>query len=342
MEGDLLPLFAHLGAVHVGGGELLGEGHHPGAGGRRGAHPLHMVAVQADTGAPGLPKDQQLGVEVVLQIRVLHRGDVVLPDIEKHRAGQLHPNHPAVLEGLAGHLHGQIVRPRRHRVPEVALEIQRLRRGQLGGPALHPVVGDDGGQQGALPVALSGQPGIHDGLDIIGRGGLALGAGDAGDPQRPGGMAVGPVGQEAHGLPDIGDPDAGQGDGGILPLADIGEGPLFHSGAEVLLLKFDPLADKEGVGDDQLGVTGHQGHRVGQVGGQRGRVRQQSMAEQELIIVPQGQTGSVGHTDSPPVNHFWEGRTRGPMWASAPTGACGAKAQGRGSSPPLLCRSCGA
>ena len=181
MEGDLLPLFAHLGAVHVGGGELLGEGHHPGACGRRGAHPLHMVAVQADAGALGLLEDQQLGVEVILQIGVLHRGNVVLPDVEEHRAGQLHPDHPAVLEGLAGYLHGQIIRPRRHRVPEVALEIQRLRRGQLGGPALHPVVGDDGGQQGALPVALSGQPGIHDGLNIIGRGGLALGAGDAGD-----------------------------------------------------------------------------------------------------------------------------------------------------------------
>ena len=94
-------------------------------------------------------------------------------------------------------------------------------------------------------------------------------------------MAVGPVGQEAHGLPDIGDPDAGQGDGGILPLADIGEGPCSIAEQRYSSLNLTPLQTKRVLGMTQLGVTGHQGHRVGQVGGQGGRVRQQSMAEQE-------------------------------------------------------------
>ena len=293
VEGDPVPLLADIGAVHVGGGELLGEGDHTGALLRGGAHLLHVVAVQVDAGVFGLLENQQLGVEVVLQIGVLHRGDVILPDVEEHRAGQLHPDHPAVLQRLAGHLHGQVVRPGGHGVEQVLLEIQRLRRGQLGGFALHPVVGDDGGQQGALPVVLPGQPGVHDGLEVVGRGGLALGAGDAGDLQRPGGVAEGPVGQQAHGLPDVGDLDAGQGHLRVGRLADVGKGPLPHGVPQVLGLELGPLADKQGVGDHHLGVAGHQRHRAGGVGGQGGIVRHQLVAEQQLIVVPQGETGSV-------------------------------------------------
>ena len=137
-------------------------------------------------------------------------------------------------------------------------------------------------------MALGDQPGVHDGLDIVGRGGLALGAGKAGDGQLPRGVAVGKVGQQAHGLPDVGDPQAGQGNVGVGLLADVRKGPAVHSLAEVILLEFGSLAHKKGVGNDHLGITGHQGHGSGQVGGDGSLVGQQVMAQQQLHIVAQG------------------------------------------------------
>ena len=159
----------------------------------------------------------------------------------------------------------------------------------------------------ALSRWLPRQPGVHDGLEVVGRGGLALGAGDAGDLQRPGGVAVGPVGQQAHGLPDVGDLDAGQGHLRVGRLADVGKGPLPHGVPQVLGLELRPLADKQGVGDHHFGVAGHQRHRAGGVGGQGGVVRQQLVAEQQLIVVPQGETGSV-HL----VHHLVWNRARDP------------------------------
>ena len=153
-----------------------------------------MVTVQIDAGGTGLPEDEEFGGKIVRPIGVLHRGDVVLADVEEHRAGQIHPDDPAVFEGLAGELHGHILAPGGHRVEEVPLEIQRLRSGELGGTALQPIVGDDGGEDGTLPQALTGSPSVHNGFDIVGRGGLALGTGNPGDGKAAGGMAVGVIG----------------------------------------------------------------------------------------------------------------------------------------------------
>lgn len=66
--------------------------------------------------------------------------------------------------------------PAAHRVGKVPLEIQGLRRGEVGLEALRAVVGVDGGDDAALRPALLRQILIQDILQIIGGGGLALGA----------------------------------------------------------------------------------------------------------------------------------------------------------------------
>ncbi len=173
-------------------------------------HPAGVVTVQIDAAHVGLGKDVQLGGEVVLKVRVLNGGDVVVADVEKAGGGKVGAQGAVVLQRLAGHLHGEVGDPRRHRVGKVPLEIQGLGGGQVGLEALHPVVGVDGGDDAALRPALLRQVLVQDILQIIGGGGLALGAGDADDRQEPGGMAVVPVGQGGHHLAHVGHQDAGQ------------------------------------------------------------------------------------------------------------------------------------
>ena len=161
---------------------------------------------------------------------MFHGGDVVLADVQKDGAGQVHANDPAILQRLAGDFHGEEIGLDTGGVEEVLLQVQGLRGGELGGAALHTVVGDNGGQQGAGLFFLGGQEVVQDGFDIIGGCGFALGAGDAGDAQLPRGVAVGEIGQSALGLPDVADLQAGEGDFWIRGFADIGERALLHGG----------------------------------------------------------------------------------------------------------------
>ena len=296
-EAGGLPLPAQVPDEHVGPGGEQGEGDAAGAGLRRGQDPLGVVAVQVDHRRPGLGENAQLRGEVVLKIRVLHRADVVLPDVEEHRARQVHPVHPVVLQGLAGDLHGHITAPGPRRVEQVPLEVQGLGGGELGGAALHAVVGDDGGEKGGLVEPPGGLPVVQDAPEEVGRGGLALGAGDAGDGQLSRGVAPGKVGQQGHGGADVGDLDAGGTGAGVGPLADIGSRPLPKGLQQVFLLEGRPLAQEEGAGDHHLGIAGDHGHRPRQVGGQREGACEQAVFLQELAVRAQGMAGAVhgGH-----------------------------------------------
>ena len=110
---------------------------------------------------------------------------MVQADVQEAGGGEAGAQGAVVLQRLAGHLHGEVGDAGRHRVGKVPLEIQGLRRGEVGLEALRAVVGVDGGDDAALRPALLRQILIQDILQIIGGGGLALGAGDADDRQEP-------------------------------------------------------------------------------------------------------------------------------------------------------------
>ena len=169
---------------------------------------------------------------------------------------------------------------------EVALQIQRLWGGEFGGAALHTVVGDDGGQNGALPVALCGQPGVQHGFQVVGGGGLALGAGNAGNGELPGGVTVGQIRQQAHGGADVGDLNAGGGAPlGVGLLAHIGKGPPLQGLGQIGPLEGLPLAEKEGVRHHLLRVAGHQRHPAAQIRPEWGGVGQQMVLDKQLVVV---------------------------------------------------------
>ena len=156
-------------------------------------NPLGIVAVQVDTVYLGLGKDFQLGCEVVLEIRVLYRGYVVIADVEEAGDSEMGAQGAVIFQSLAGHLHGEVLQPSIGGVGQVALEVQRLRGGEVGLKALHPVIGIDGGDHAGLTAALFGLPGIQNRFQIIGGGRFSLGPGETNHLQPPGGMAVAQV-----------------------------------------------------------------------------------------------------------------------------------------------------
>ena len=260
------PPLLHLGAVDVGLRVPLGEGDdRPSAVPGGPQHPVGVVAVQVDAADPGLGEDLQLGGEVVLKVRVLDGGDVVLPDVEKAGGGKFRAQGAVVFERLAGHLHGQVLQAGPEGVGEVALELQGLGGGEVGLKALHPVVGVDGGDDPALPPPLLGGVLVQDILEVVGGGGLTLGAGDADDLQLPRGVVVEEVGQGGDGPAHVGDQDAGQVHLGIGGLAHVGGGPQVPGALEKFRPEVGPLAEKEGAGHHVPGVVGHQGDGGGPV-----------------------------------------------------------------------------
>ena len=109
-----------------------------------------------------------------------------------------------VLQGLAGHLHGQVLQPRLCGVGQVPLEVQGLRGGQVGLKALHPVVGVDGGDDPRLPLALAGAIHVQHRLQVVGGRGLALGAGEADYLQLARGVVIAQIGHKGHGRGESG------------------------------------------------------------------------------------------------------------------------------------------
>ena len=267
----------------------------------RAASSSGVVAVQVHAGGGRLGKDPQLGGEVVLKIGVLNGGDVVHADVQKHGGGKLHVLHPVILQGLAGDLHGQIPDPRPHRVGKVAFQVQGLRGGEVGLELFHPVVGLDGGDHPAGGLPLGGQVLVKDVLEVVGRGGLALGAGDPHHPQLGGGVVVVEVGQVGHGQADVADQDAGQVHLVILLLCQVDEGPLLLGRLQKLHLEVGPLADEQGAGDHLAGVTAHQSHLSGERGA--GEVQLQILSLQQLKVIPQGIKGEA-HNHFP---FYWTG-----------------------------------
>ena len=194
-EEDVVALLADLGAEHGGRRVLLGEGEDPGAVLPSGVEdPGHLVGVQVHHRQVGVGEDLQLGGEVVLKIRVLNGGDVVVADIEKDGGGEIHAVHAVVLQGLAGDLHGEVLQAGGHGVGKMALQVQGLRRGEVGFEPLHAVKGVDGGDDAAGPLLPGGEVLVKDIFEVVRGGGLALGAGDPHHAELAAGMVVVEVG----------------------------------------------------------------------------------------------------------------------------------------------------
>ena len=80
-------------------------------------------------------------------------GDVVLPDVQEAGGGEVGAQGAVVLQGLAGHLHGQVVDAAGRRVGKVPLEVHRVGGGDVGLEPLHSVIGVDRGDDGGLRPA---------------------------------------------------------------------------------------------------------------------------------------------------------------------------------------------
>ena len=204
-----------------------------------------------------------------------------------------------IAQGLAGYLHGEVLQPRVGGVGQVALEVQRLRGGEVGLKALHPVIGVDGGDHAGLPSPLPGLPDVQDGFQVVGGGGLSLGPGETHHLQPPGWMAVAQVGQQGHGPSQIGEPQAGERAVGIDGLAGVEEGPPFPGGLQKFLPEMGALTEKQGPGDHVPGVAGDQGHRSAPVQAVRDGIGQKALLLQQGQIFAQ-RADEIRHTGIPP------------------------------------------
>ena len=289
LEQDVLPPLAHPAGAHVRRRILLGEGNQtlsrlPGGG----QHPFGVVAVQVDAVDRPLSEDAQLRGEIVLKVGVLDGGDVVIADVEEAGGGEVGAQRAVVFQGLAGHLHGQVLQPGLDRMAEVALEVQGVGGGDVGLEPLHPVVGVDGGDDAALRPTRLRHISVQDGFQIVGGGGFALGTRQADDLQLPRGVVKEQVGQGGDGAAHVAHLETGQRNLRVGGLAHIGGGSPVPGHCQELRLEVGSLTEEQGAGDHLPGVVGHQLYRGGPVQLLRDRSGQQTPLLQQSDIVVEG------------------------------------------------------
>ena len=161
----------------VPGGEIglrpLGEGER-----RAGAafeHERRPIVVQVDNGP--LAHGEQLCLGGGVFAHRLVKIEVVLRQVGKHPHREAYPRHAVQHERMAGHLHHHVRAAGVRHLPEELLQLVALGRGALGVDELradHVAVGADEAHFG---VARD----LQQQLQQIGRGRLAVGAGDADD-----------------------------------------------------------------------------------------------------------------------------------------------------------------
>src|SRR5574341_458779 len=143
----------------------------------------------------------EVGLHVLVKIKM------VLRQVCERRRGKGAPFGPAQGEGVGRDLHHAVRRAAGDHLRQELLKVEGLGRGVRRGidPVRDPVV-DGADKAGLAPRCLD------DGLDEIGRGRLAVRAGDADEPEAPGRMAVeggGQLGQRAAGIADADDRHGG-------------------------------------------------------------------------------------------------------------------------------------
>ena len=223
---------------------------------RRSKHAVRLVDVQAHHAAPGLGEHLELAGKVILEVGVLDGRDVVLADVGEAHHGEVHAIRAVVLEGLARCLHHQLARPHTHGVGDVRLELEGLGSGELGGPASHAVVERDAGEDGCGVGAQRLGAGVEHALEVVGAGGLSLGAREGADGDVARRVAVEHVGQDAHRAAHVAHLHAGGVDALEGRLGQVGHGSRGKRGHKVGALEGAALAYEE-----------RAGHHLARVGG---------------------------------------------------------------------------
>ena len=128
--------------------------------------------------------------------------EMILRHVGKHRRVVLAAGHTAQRQGVGRHLHGNGPHAAVDHIAQCRLQIQHIRRCIFDGN--DPVA--DQGVKRATDAAGPAGP-VKDASDNMGRGCLAVGAGDANQSQLRRRIAVKPGRDLFHRLPDIGRPD---------------------------------------------------------------------------------------------------------------------------------------
>ena len=240
-------------------------------------HPVKLGRLPADHGPAAVFQQLELALQILLHGGVLLGGDVVLTEVQEHPDVEVLAIDPLHLIRLAGYLGGHIRQAVIPGLGKQPLQVQGLRRGQMGVHVRASAVASGGGAEAHGPA----RQGVGDGLDHIGGGGFPLGAGDADKGQAVGGIVVKPPGRQALGLADVGDPDAGDVHPGKVRLRQGADGSLPPGHGQILRLEAVALADKEVAVPGPAGIVADTGD--GRVPGRRGR-QQIVLPEQVLQI----------------------------------------------------------
>ena len=202
-------------------------------------HPLCVVHIAVDDGDFAVLHQLQFAGKIVLKVGVLQRADVVLADVEEHSQVKINPIHPVQLVRLGGNLHrqkGQAAVPGLRKVP---LQVRGLGGGQVRLVLLGAGVHLDGGEHRAflgVQLRVAAAAGIEDMLHKVGGGGLALGSGQADQPEVFVGFSIKGDGDQAHRFADVADQDAGN-LRRIFLGGEVDARPLCRRVEQVLLLK---------------------------------------------------------------------------------------------------------
>ena len=161
-QGDVLRPQVRRGVFRVGVPAAGGVRHQPLRPGIVRVHHAHVAVLEQD------------GFGVAVGLHGLVEVQVVLGEIGEDAHGEVDAVHPLQHQGVGGGLHHHMGAARVPHPGEELLELQGLRRGPLGGDHLvadHVLVGADQAHLGSRLL-------LQNGLEQIGGGGLAVGAGD--------------------------------------------------------------------------------------------------------------------------------------------------------------------
>ena len=214
-----------------------------------------VLCVGIDAAEAAGIKDLELGGKVILKVRMLDGADVVAADIQKRTDVERDAAHAAVLERLRRGLHHKMRNAGLISVFKVLVELEHLGRGDVGLLGAFAVVVVDRGENGALGLVFRAQPVVEDIAHIVGRGALALRAGDADARELVRHMIVEELAEHDERIADVADEDAG-GVCIVLPLGDIGDRAARKRIAEVFLFEMRALADEKRVCAERARVVG--------------------------------------------------------------------------------------
>ena len=147
-EGKAGGFLADVFHPKVAGGVIAADQDPFGMGLGGGVNFLEAVGAAADDGELAVFHQLQLALEVILEIFVLQRADVVLREIEEQPNGEGNAVDPLLLVRLGGDLHRQVADAVGQGIGEALLQFQAFRGGKVGFGAFAAGVHFHGGKDG--------------------------------------------------------------------------------------------------------------------------------------------------------------------------------------------------